>query len=79
MKLKFRGELKDIIIFIIFCIFLLYLVAIAVLNLASVAREGYFHGLNPIPAFSADFILPTLLFFVMAIVAIIASASSFFL
>ena len=33
MKLKFRADAKDILIFVIFSIFLLYFVAIAVVNL----------------------------------------------
>ena len=78
MKLKFRAELKDIIIFLIFCLVLLYLVAIAVLNLKTISQEQYFWGLNPFPAFGADNILPTLLFFVIALVALMASCSSYF-
>ena len=78
MKLKFRAELKDIIIFLIMCLFLLYLVAIAVLNINSFAIEGYFRGLNPFPAFTKEFIVPTLLFFVLAVAAILISCSSYF-
>ena len=51
MKLKFRADAKDIVIFLIFCVVLLYLVAIVVVNLHSVATTGEFMGLNPIPAF----------------------------
>jgi len=43
MKLKFRAEPKDLLIFGIFCLFLLYFVAIAVLNLSSFANENTFH------------------------------------
>ena len=55
MKLKFRADKKDIVIFLIFCVVLLYLIAIAVLNLNSFATEGEFRGLNPFPAFSKEF------------------------
>ena len=79
MKLKFRGDLKDIVIFLIFCLLLLYLVAIAVLNLKSISQDNSFWGLNPFPAFGPDYLFATLLFFILALVAIIASCSSFFL
>ncbi len=78
MKLKFRADKKDIVIFLIFCFILLFLIAIAVLNLNSFATEGVFRGLNPLPAFSAEFIIPTLLFYILALVAIIAGCSSLF-
>lgn len=78
MKLKFRADLKDIVIFIIFCVFLLYFVAIAVLNLSTFANENTLHGLNPIPAFTKEHIVYTLLFFFIALVAIMTSVSSYF-
>ncbi len=78
MKLKFRADLKDIVIFLIFCLVLLYLIAIAVLNLNSVAVDGTFRGLNPFPAFTSEFITATLLFFVLALVAILTACSSYF-
>ena len=78
MKLKFRADKKDIVIFLIFCVVLLYLIAIAVLNLNSFATEGTFRGLNPFPAFSMEFILPTMIFYILSLVAIIAGCSSLF-
>lgn len=78
MKLKFRAEPKDILIFVIFCIALLYFCAIAVLNLSSFAQEGIFHGLNPFPAFASDTIGATFLFFFMALALIFTSVSSYF-
>ncbi len=78
MKLKFRADKKDIVIFLIFCVVLLYLIAIAVLNLNSFATEGTFRGLNPFPAFSMEFILPTIIFYILSLVAIIAGCSSLF-
>ena len=78
MKLKFRAEAKDIVIFVIFCIVLLYFVAIAVINLNSFAMEGVFRGLNPFPAFSSEFILPTLVFYVVALLALMLACSSYF-
>lgn len=78
MKLKFRADLKDIIIFLIFCVVLLLLIAIAVLNLNSLATEGIFRGINPFPAFTGEFLLPTIMFFVLAMIAILTMVSSYF-
>ena len=78
MKLKFRADLKDIVIFLIFCLVLLYLIAIAVLNLNSVAVDGTFRGLNPFPAFTSEFITATILFYVLSLVAILTACSSYF-
>lgn len=78
MKLKFRADKKDIVIFLIFCLVLLYLVAIAVINLNSVAVDGTFRGLNPFPAFTSEFITATLLFYILSLVAIFTACSSYF-
>jgi len=78
MKLKFRAEPKDILIFVIFCVVLLYFVAIAVLNISSFANTGLLHGLNPFPAFESEYIGATLLFFIGALAAIFTSVSSYF-
>ena len=78
MKLKFRAEPKDILIFVIFCVVLLYFVAIAVLNISSFANTGLLYGLNPFPAFESEYIGATLLFFVGALAAIFTSVSSYF-
>ncbi len=75
--MKFRVSPKDFTIFVIFCIFLLYLCAIAVLNFASFANDGTFHGLNPFPAFGPDYIFLTLFMFFMALVMIFSSVSSY--
>jgi len=78
MKLKFRASVKDVVIFFIFCIFLLYLVAIAVLNLNYFASYGFFYGLNPFPAFGKEFIVKTLAFYLLALVGVFMSTSSYF-
>ncbi len=75
--MKFRVEKKDLIIFIIFCVFLLYLCAIAVLNFSSFASDGTFYGLNPFPAFTGDYLVLTLFMFVIALVIIFSSVSSY--
>lgn len=78
MKLKFRAEAKDWLIFFIFCIFLLYIVALAILNLSTMASEGTLHGLNPLPAFGPDYIKSTIIFYLIALGGLFASCSSYF-
>lgn len=78
MKLKFRADLKDVIIFIIFNIVLLYLVAIGVLNISTFVNSGTHHGFNPFPAFSKDFLAPTMVFYLLFLIIILTSVSSYF-
>ena len=78
MKLKFRADPKDWMIFILFCFLLLYLSAIAVLNLSEFSKYGSFFGFNPIPAFTSEYLLSTIAVFVFALAAIIMSVSSYF-
>lgn len=81
MKLKFRAEKKDWIMFGIYAIVLLYFVAIAVLNLAQFASgdiDHPFHGFNPLPAFSPSFLGITIILYVIALVASILSVSDRF-
>ena len=75
--MKFRVSSKDFTMFAIFCIFLLYLCAIAVLNFSSFAKDGSFYGLNPIEAFTSDYILFTIIMFIGALVVIFSSVSSY--
>ena len=78
MKLKFKAELRDIIIFCVYAIFLLFLVAIAVLNLASFANDSTFAGLNPFPAFTREYFAPTMVFYIAALIASFTGVSSYF-
>ncbi len=78
MKLKFKAEPQDILIFVLFAIFLLYVVALGVLNLPMLANEGRFYGLNPLPAFSGDLLFTTLVFYLIALAALFMSVSSYF-
>ena len=75
--MKFRVSQKDFIIFVVFCIFLLYLCAIAVLNFSSFASDGSFYGLNPFPAFTKDYIGLTIFMFIIALIIIFSSVSSY--
>lgn len=76
MKLKLRINSDDIGKLAIFAIVLLYLVAIAVLNVGEFIHENKFHGLNPIPAFTTGYFAPTMVFYLIALIAIISSVSS---
>lgn len=78
MKLRLVASAKDILIFIMFAIFLLYLVAIGVLNLPQLAAEGTFYGLNPIEAFSPEYIKFTIVFYILFLGGLFFSASSLF-
>lgn len=51
--------------------------AIAVLNFSSFLNEGEFYGLNPIKAFSSDYIVITLFMFIIALILIFTSVSSY--
>ncbi len=78
MKLKFRAEPRDVLIFIIFCIFLFYFVGIGVMNAITFIREGTLAGLNPFPIFTREYFAPTMVFYLIALIAIFASVSSYF-
>ena len=78
MKLKFRADAQDILIFVIFAIFLLYVVALGVVNIPVLASEGHFAGLNPFPAFSTSNITVTMVFYILFLVGIFISVSSYF-
>ncbi len=78
MKLKFRAEPQDIVIFVLFAIFLLYLIAIGVLNFSTLAIEGHFYGLNPIEAFTSEYIMATIVFYIFSLAALFISVSSYF-
>lgn len=75
--MKFRITSKDLVIFVIFCLLLLYLCAIAVVNFVSFAANGTFAGLNPFPAFTGNNLPVTLLLFLIFLIAIFASVSSY--
>lgn len=76
MKLKFKAEKQDIIYFLLFCVLLLYLSALIVLNLTEFIRSNTLYGLNPIEAFSAEYIsytIPLFLFFLLIIFLLVSS------
>lgn len=78
MKLKFKADATDVLIFIVFAIFLLYVVCLGVLNFPELAAHGHFFGLNPFPAFAPNRIIATLVFYLIFLSAIFMSVSSYF-
>jgi len=78
MKLKFRADPEDLLIFGIFALFLLYIVAIGVVNLHTFASEGHLSGLNPFPAFGPDYLFSTLFLYFLFLLGLFASVSSMF-
>lgn len=79
MKLKFRAEKKDVVAFAWACLLLLFVVAMCVVNLYDVSdKTSAGWTFNIIPAFFPPYIGYTILFWILAIVLIVASASSYF-
>ena len=78
MKFKFVASKRDVLRFLIFAGFLLYVVALGVLNIPSLASEGVFYGLNPLEAFSPEYLYYTLLFYFLALGGLFLSVNSYF-
>lgn len=78
MKLKFRAEPKDILIFVIFLIFCFYIVSIGVLNVMSILEDGTLHGLNPFPIFTSDSLILAMIIFIAILIFAFSSVSSYF-
>lgn len=78
MKLKFKADAQDVLIFVLFAIFLFYIVCLGILNFPELAINGRFYGLNPLPALAPSRIVTTLVFYFLFLAAIFASVSSYF-
>ena len=81
MKLKFRADKKDWIMFGCYAVVLLYFVAIALLNIIQFAKgdlDHPFHGFNPFPAFAPNMIGMTIMCYIIALGASIFSVSDKF-
>ena len=78
MKLKFRAEPRDVLIFVIFCIILFYFVGIGVINALSFINEGILVGLSPFPIFTREYFAPIMVFYLIALIAVFTSVSSYF-
>lgn len=78
MKLKFKAEPQDILIFILFAILLFFIVALGIANIYSLAQTGYFCGLNLGMAFTSTTLPATIIFYLLALAGIFMSVSSYF-
>lgn len=78
MKLKFKADSKDLKYFLIFALFLVYPAALIVANLYSIADDGKFSGLNPLPAFSRAQLFPTITVYLLMLVGVFVTVSSYF-
>ena len=78
MKLKFRADKDDLIIFGVFALFLLYIIAIGIVNLHTLTTEGVFSGFNPFLAFTPKFLWMTLLIYIVSLIGMFASVKSYF-
>ena len=78
MKFKFRADPEDLLIFIMFAIFLFYIVCITVANIHMFAVEGHLSGLNPFYAFDPSIIGATIVFYLVSLLGLFASVSSWF-
>ena len=78
MKLKFKADAQDVLIFLLFAIFLFYIVCLGVLNFPELAINGRFYGLNPLPALAPGRLMSTLVLYLIFLGAIFASVSSYF-
>ena len=78
MKLKFRADAKDVMVFIIFSIVWLFVVALAVVNVSAFINDELF-TLNFLLAFTSRNIGATLLCFVVGIIAAFAGVKSVFI
>lgn len=75
--MRFRVSSKDFTMFIIFCIVLFYLCCLATLNFSSFGATGEFYGLNPFPALSKTYFPATITIFIIALIIIFTSVSSY--
>jgi len=78
MRMRFRAEVKDVIIFLIFAIVWLFVVSLAVVNVSAFINGEEF-TLNLFLGFNKENIIMTLLFFFIGLIAVFASVKSFFL
>ena len=75
--MKFRISGKDAIYVAAFLVLLFYLCCLLTGNIHTWSTDGSFAGLNPFPGLSGDVIASTLIVFILAIILIFASVSSY--
>ena len=77
MRLKFRADAKDVVIFLIFALVWLFIVSLAVTNV-SYFLNGESFSLNFFGGFASENIAATLIFFLAGIIAAFAGVKSVF-
>ena len=77
MKLKIRIDSHDLMLIGILSLVLLYAVAVVVSNIATFAASGQLSGFNPFPAFGKDYIISTIVLFLIALAAVFFSVKSY--
>ena len=75
--MKFRISGKDAIYVVAFLILLFYLCSLLTGNIHTWSSDGSFAGLSPFPGLSKDVIASTFIIFILAIILIFASVSSY--
>ncbi|MBR6133542.1 MAG: type IV secretory system conjugative DNA transfer family protein [Bacilli bacterium] len=75
--MKFRISGKDAIYVVAFLLLLFYLCTLLTGNIHTWSSDGSFAGLNPFPGLSGDVIASTFIIFILAIILIFASVSSY--
>ncbi len=78
MKLRFRADAKDVVVFAIFSVVWLFVVALAVVNVSAFINDELF-TLNVFLAFTSHNIAATLLCFAVGIIAAFAGVKSVFI
>ncbi len=78
MKLKFRADKEDWIIFLAFALFLFFVIAIGISNISTFASTGNMSGLNPLPALAPDLIVDTLIIYFLCLGGLLFSVKSYF-
>ena len=78
MKLRFRADAKDVVVFAIFSVVWLFVVALAVVNVSAFINDELF-TLNVFLAFTSQNIAATLLCFAVGIIAAFAGVKSVFI
>ena len=78
MKLKMRFDKNDMIKFGIYAFILFLMIAILVANLITFGNEGKFAGFNFFIALSGEYILSTIVVFIMALAGLVFTCKSYF-
>ncbi|MEG2351609.1 MAG: type IV secretory system conjugative DNA transfer family protein [Bacilli bacterium] len=80
MKLKFRADHKDFIAFLWVCLLLLFIVSLGVINIYHIVETEEINRwtFNIIPAFFPPYVGYTISFWLLSILLIVASVSSYF-